>query len=108
MSMLPFTTHRILEQESLPALGECLITLTKEKRIIPPPDGWKAHTLYLVHVSFRGSNPIHEAFCMVGFVDKDRNPAGYSEIYSNSYDQVYPFSYLRYIRAIRPLYTKGE
>ena len=108
MSMLPFTTHRRLEARPLPSLGECPHLPPKQKLVIPPPGGWKAQTLYLAHVSFRGSNPVHEAYCMVGFLDSDGNPAGYSELYSNTYEQIYPFGQARYIRALRAIHTKGE
>lgn len=77
----------------------------KERTIIAPEGGWQPHTLYLVEVSMRRSNPIHESYFHTGFLDCRGNPAGYSYSWSNASDEV-GFSMLHYLRPIRALHTR--
>ena len=85
-------------------LGDLVDTAT----IIQPKEGWKADTLYLVHCAFSKSNPVHEAFLHVGFLNDDKQPGNYSEIWCNNYEQAYDFSCAHYIRVIKKLYTEKK
>lgn len=103
--------------------------LAQDECVIPPKDGWKAHTLYLVHVSFSKTNPVHEAYLQVGFlrdVDAElkqinkllkRNvayrtvgivPGGYSEIWNNNYDKAIKFADAWYLEVIKELHTQWK
>lgn len=49
------------------------------KEIIPPINGWEAHTWYLVEVAFHKNNPIHKSLFYTGFLNgKGGQPGGYS------------------------------
>lgn len=60
------------------------MTLPPEnKTIIPPKFGWQESTWYLVEVSYRKSNPIHNALFYSGFLngpglEGERGPGGYN------------------------------
>lgn len=108
------------------------MNLQPHHAIYPPAEGWEQHTLYLVEVSFRPSNPVHEAFLHVGFVHpmndgmairpKDvwryvdaatgefaKNRLGsYCRVWCNNYDRDYDVSELHYLKVIRKLHTRGE
>jgi hypothetical protein len=56
--------------------------LPTEKGRVLPYGGWKASTWYVVHVSYRSTNPIHEALLYTGFLDSDGNPGAYSALIS--------------------------
>jgi len=72
-------------------------------KIIPPKDGWKASTYYVVEVAYKSSNPIHRSILYTGFLNKDGTPGSYSAIFNGTsvhnqrYENVY---YLRYISEI--------
>ena len=82
------------------------LELTPNK--IPPLEGWKAHTYYLVEVSFSSHNPVHLAILAVGFLGINSSegiPGNYSEIWKNSYDHTYHYRDVYYIKAIKELVT---
>lgn len=104
--------------------------LAKNPAIYPPADGWKAHTLYLVAVCYRGSNPIHKAYLQVGFLDdaesmfdraKEKDkwryldaydgepvthvPGNYSTLMVNNYDNMIPYHRAFYLKVLQELHT---
>lgn len=48
-----------------------------EREIIPPKNGWKQNTWYIVDISCRPGNPIHESLFYTGFLDNGK-PSGYN------------------------------
>jgi hypothetical protein len=74
----------------------------KQQHIYPPLGGWKEQTLYLVEVSFRPNNPVHQSTFYTGFLN-DGKPAGYNEIHSPGMRDVYSISDVYYMRVIREL-----
>jgi len=84
------------------------LELTPNK--ISPPEGWKAHTYYLVEVSFGPGNPVHLAIFAVGFLGANSPegiPGNYSEVWCNSYDHAYHYRDVYYLKAIKELITIG-
>lgn len=78
-----------------------------ERQINVPPGGWKEHTLYLVLVSYRTSNPIHESYLKVGFLDEETGqPAGYSLFWDNTSGPS-EFSSAHYVQVLCELHTEG-
>lgn len=72
-----------------------------EKTIIPPENGWKEQSYYIVEASFSESNPVHRYIFFTGFLNgKDLTPGGYSEFYGTEgepYKTVYYLKALNYI-----------
>lgn len=82
--------------------------LKEKPEVIPPENGWKNHTYYLVEVSYSSTNPTHLAILGVGFVGINAppgTPGNYSEFWNNSYDRPHRFSEAYYIRALQELVT---
>lgn len=77
----------------------------QERTIVPPEGGWKPNTLYLVHVSFRRTNPVHESYLRTGFIAHDGAFGGYCEIFNNSYAEVKQAREAHYLQAVRVLHT---
>lgn len=77
----------------------------EERTIVAPEDGWKPNTLYLVRVSFRKGNPVHESYLRTGFIAHDGAFGGYCEIFNNSYEEVKQAREAHYLQAVRVLYT---
>lgn len=78
--------------------------LEQESKILPPTEGWKEHTYYLVEVSYRPSNPVHLAIFAVGFL-REGVPGNYSEVWTNTYDSSEPFSKVHYLKVLKELVT---
>jgi hypothetical protein len=53
----------------------------KNQIIIPPKDGWKKQSYYVVEIAMSAGNPIHMDIFYSGFV-VDNKPAGYNNIMS--------------------------
>ncbi len=82
------------------------LELTPNK--IPPPEGWKAHTYYLVEVSFGSHNAVHLSILAVGFLGINSPkgmPGNYSEVWNNTYGKIYHYEDVHYIKAIKELVT---
>ena len=77
----------------------------QERTIVPPEGGWKPNTLYLVRVSFRRTNPVHESYLRTGFIAHDGAFGGYCEIFNNSYEEVKQAREAHYLQAVRVLHT---
>ena len=77
----------------------------QERTIVPPEGGWKPNTLYLVRVSFRKSNPVHESYLRTDFIAPDGDFSGYCEIFNNSYGEVKQAREAHYLQAVRVLHT---
>ena len=78
----------------------------KPPLIIPPIDGWKAHTVYHVEASFSPGNPVHGYLFFSGFLNgPKKTPGGYNEFYGTegaTFNEVY------YLRVIRTIITQRE
>jgi len=109
MTMLPRNAHRVLEKPLYPKLHDLPPKQPRKSGplVVAPPEGWEAHSLYLCHVSVKNGNPIHESYLSVGFLEKSA-PAGYTEIWNNSYERVLHLSEVVYLRCITKLHTKGS
>lgn len=69
-----------------------------KQQIIPPANGWKAQSLYLVEVAFNDANVIHTAIFYTGYLT-DGKPSGYNELCL--YDDKYTISDVVYLRALK-------
>lgn len=58
--------------------------LPKEKAIVPPPGGWKEHTVYVVRVSWSPHNPTYRALFHVGFLPEPGRFGGYCQVWNHS------------------------
>ena len=51
----------------------------KERTIIPPVDGWRPLTYYIVEAAFSTTNPMHDYIFFTGFLNgRDNTPGGYN------------------------------
>jgi hypothetical protein len=58
-----------------------------KREIIPPPDGWKERTYYVVDVAFGQHNPVHRAIFYTGFLNGPNGmPGGYESIWNPTYE----------------------
>lgn len=79
--------------------------------IIPPEDGWKPNTLYLVNVCFSDANPVHQAYFYSGFLNgADGGPGGYNAIWSSGYEQHKHLELkdVYYMRVLKALHSEDE
>ena len=83
-----------------------LNALPDRKEVIPPEGGWKEHTLYLVWVAFRKSNPVHCAYLEVGFLNTDGSPGNYSAVWCNNYDYAIEFGKVYALRVAQELHIR--
>ena len=68
----------------------------KEKTIIPPVDGWKPSTWYIVEASFDATNPIHDYVFFSGFLNGIEGPGGYNHFdITDDYMAVHRAHYLK-------------
>lgn len=77
------------------------------KYFIPPPEGLKIKTYYVVEVSFEISNPIHRAILGVGFLNGNNLPCADSYLFNITYNPeatLYTKAY--YIKVIREIDTQ--
>ena len=75
--------------------------------VIPPEEGWKAHTLYLVEASFGKTNPISLYYFHSGFLNgPKKTPGGYNEIFGT--ENFSCISDVVYLKVIKRLHTDGE
>ena len=76
------------------------------KYFIPPPEGLKIKTYYVVEVAFNIGNPIHKAILGVSFLNEYNLP-NQAFLFSSSYEpeiQLYTKAY--YIKVIREIDTQ--
>ena len=59
--------------------------LPKDKKIIPPKDGWKDRTFYWVNASFNKYNPISRYMFYSGFISNGV-PCGYNRFFGHDLD----------------------
>jgi hypothetical protein len=82
------------------------------KQIIPPRNGWKACSWYLVDVSYNDGNPIHRQLFYTGFLngnEKGTKPGGYNFITAQGdSDYGHKINDIYYMRAIRLLVNEKE
>jgi hypothetical protein len=74
--------------------------LAEKRSIIPPIDGWKRDSYYIVDVSFCKANPIHRKIFYVGFVDSNGNPSSYNMFFSQDRLTIKDVFYLKVIKEI--------
>lgn len=76
----------------------------QERKIIPPTDGWKPQTWYLVDVKFFPTNPRHRQLFYSGFLIREKEslyPGGYNGFAHVEDDpQIQDVHYLRVIREV--------
>jgi len=71
---------------------------------IPPKNGWKPDTYYIVDAAFSANNPIHRKIFYTGFLDDKGAPCGYNGFAKFSGgDYSYDISDVYYIKAIREI-----
>lgn len=83
-------------------------SLAPNREIFAPDNGWVADTLYLVRVAHNRSNPVHDAYLQVGFLNDDGTPGSYTEVWCNTYDIAHELRHVHYLFPVRRLHTKGE
>lgn len=74
----------------------------KERTIIPPVDGWKPQTYYIVEAAFSTTNPIYEYVFFSGFLNgKEETPGGYNHFdITDKYMEIHLAHYLKVKEAI--------
>jgi len=72
--------------------------LTK-RTIIPPKDGWKQKTYYIIECAFSKTNVIHKSILYSGFLHNGE-PSGYSFIISAGYENIKSFHEAFYIKVL--------
>ncbi len=80
--------------------------LKKKKEIIPPKDGWKESTHYIVDVSYSSGNPVHRSIFYTGFL-QDGRPCGYNVIFNPTSDLSH-IGEVHYMKAIREIEVEGD
>lgn len=66
--------------------------------IVPPLEGWKRLTYYVVELAFSEHNPIHEAIINTGFLDDEGNIQNI-KIFNDTYDRVMNLEDVVFLRA---------
>jgi hypothetical protein len=75
----------------------------RNKKIIPPVDSWKPRTWYVVEVSGRPGNPIHQSLLFTGWSPNDPN-GRLGTIVNETYDELgNTANMFIYIKAIREI-----
>lgn len=78
-----------------------------KKETIPPAGGWSEHTLYLVEVSYRPCNPVHQSYLRVGFLDDETGqPGAYTQLWNGAYEEPQAFNTTYYLRVIQVLHKE--
>jgi len=79
--------------------------MTKTYYHIPPEEGWKPHSYYVVEVSGHKGNPIFKAILYTGFLDeKTKCPLGCSGIFNPTMEPEFmELKHFEYIKAIRKI-----
>lgn len=79
--------------------------MTKTYYHIPPEEGWKEHSYYVVKISMYKNNPTHSAILYTGFLDLITGiPLGNSGIFSPLMkSELIPITHFEYIKAIRKI-----
>ncbi len=77
----------------------------KSQIIVPPKNGWKQNTWYLVEVAFHQFNPIFGALFFSGFLNNGI-PSGYNEI--AGLEDKNDINDVVYMRAIKELISVKE
>lgn len=77
-------------------------------KIIPPENGWKKCSLYLVEVAHNPNNPIHVSTFYTGFLDNKGNPAGYNEVHTPGMHESYEISDIYYLKALKLIADGSE
>lgn len=84
----------------------------KRGTIIPPKDGWQAHTWYLADIACNSTNVIHRSFFYSGFLTgiNYKTPGGYNGAVCINYADNDPQSIekLYYLKIIKRLFTTHE
>jgi len=85
----------------------------KTQTIIPPADGWKPNTLYLVKVAYNRANPIHKALFYSGFLTDKGQPGSYNgvmqrlpNVHEVEFDP--PIDQVPYLEVVRELVSEDE
>lgn len=82
--------------------------LPTKKEIIPPAEGWKEKTLYLVEMSYLAAEPIRQAYLCVRVLNgEDGGPDHYSGVWYGSYDVPAAFGGVHYLKVIKVLHEES-
>lgn len=68
------------------------------RTIIPPKDGWKEQTYYIVDVAFSPDNVIHRTIFYTGFLNGNMEPAGYNAFWFH--EEIMRYGNAYYLKAI--------
>jgi len=81
----------------------------KERTIIPPADGWKPQTYYIVEASFSTTNPMHDYVFFSGFLNgKEETPGGYNHFdITEDYMEIHKAHYLKAKEVIATVTSEG-
>lgn len=83
--------------------------LPEGKEIIPPENGWKAETYYVVDVAWNSANPIHRAIFYTGFLNgKKSRPGGYNQIFNPTYEELKEFKDAYYMKIVREVNVEDK
>ena len=74
----------------------------KKGTIIPPVNGWKEKTYYVVRVALGSENVIHKSLFYSGFL-QDSKPCGYNCLLNPVYDTKYKLTQTYYLQVIEQL-----
>lgn len=75
---------------------------------IPPKEGWKESSYYVVEVSKGNGNPVFQAILYTGFLNRPKNtPGGYSGVFNPTMEPTFQedINTFYYIKAIREIDT---
>ena len=70
--------------------------------VIPPVNGWKDETYYIVKVAFASGNIIHKVIFYSGFL-QDGKPCGYNCLLSPKYNMKYKITDTYYLEVVEEL-----
>lgn len=71
--------------------------------VLPPKQGWKANTLYLVQVALHRHNPIHEAIFFSGRLDDNQQPFSYNPVWHPHYQSEYKLKHIFLLKVEKEL-----
>ena len=74
----------------------------KKGTVVPPVNGWKEGTYYVVKVAFGSGNVIHKSLFYSGFL-QDGKPCGYNCLLSPVYDTKYKLTQTYYLEVVEEL-----
>lgn len=97
------TVMDFLKEQALP-VDQDEGTLLVKRGVIPPEEGWKENTYYIVDVAFNRHNPVHKAIFFTGFLNgRDGGPGGYNQLFNPSWEGHQELGDMYYVKAVELL-----